>query len=120
MAFRYRKFRVYQEARLLHKEVILMVQKFPREYWYLADQVKRSSLSILLCIAEGSSKQSDKDFNRFVAISLGSTDETIACLEVALDFELISVDQFRELEKKYESLSNQLGSFSKLLKASSK
>lgn len=119
MAFRFRKFRVYQEAKVLHREIFLIVDKFPHKYFYLADQIKRSSLSIILCIAEGSSKQSDKDFNRFIAISLGSVDETVACLEIAMDLKLISSDQFNYLENKCSSLSNQLGAFSKLLKARS-
>ena len=62
----------------------------------------------MLNIAEGSSKQSDKDFNRFITVSLGSLDE------------LIAHSQFVELEKKCEALSLQLGSLSKKLKASSK
>ncbi len=76
MAFRYRKFRVYNEAKTFHLELLKIINRFPRDYFYLADQLKRSSLSIVLNIAEGSSKQSDKDFNRFIAMSLGSIDET--------------------------------------------
>src|SRR3972149_12033393 len=102
MAFRFRKFRVYQEAKILHKEVTKVTNKFNREYLYLADQLKRSSLSIVLNIAEGSSKQSDKDFNRYIAISLGSVDESLASLEIALDQKLVSQEQFKELEAKLE------------------
>lgn len=80
--------------------------------------MKRASLSIMLNIAEGSSKQSDKDFNRFVSISLGSLDELVACLEVGLDEKLIKLKNFNDLEYKCESLSKQLGSFSKKLRSS--
>ena len=84
---------------------------------YLADQLRRSSLSIVLNIAEGSSKQSDKDFNRFIAMSLGSVDETMANLEISLDLKLIKPSQFRNFEIKLESLSNQLGALSKSLRS---
>lgn len=117
MAFRFRNFKVYQDAKLLHKEIVILVSKFPREHWYLADQLRRSSLSIVLNIAEGSSKQSDKDFNRFITISLGSVDETVAGLEIALELKLISLDQFRYLEREYELISKQLGGFSKSLRS---
>lgn len=90
-----------------------MVSTFPPKYFYLADQMRRSSLSILLNIAEGSSKQSDKDFNRFVTISLGSIDETIVALEVALSLKLISNNIFQKLEVDGEILSRQLGGLSK-------
>lgn len=119
MAFRFRKFRIYQEAKELHKEVFFAVRQFPREYLYLVDQVKRSSLSIPLNIAEGSSKQSDKDFNRYITISLGSIDETVASLELCCDLGLIKKERFEEFEKTLESLSKQLGAFSKALKKAS-
>ncbi len=117
MAFRFKKFRVYHEAKKLHIEIVQTVNKFPREYLYLADQLRRSSLSVVLNIAEGSSKQSDKDFNRYIAISLGSIDETLASLEIALELKLIKQDQFEKFEIELESLSNQLGAFSKSLKS---
>lgn len=118
MSFRFRNFRVYQDAKLVHKEITFLANKFPRNYWYLADQIRRSSLSIILNIAEGSSKQSDKDFNRYVAIALGSVDETVASLEIALDLKLIPQTKFGDLESKFESLSKQLGGLSKKLKNS--
>lgn len=120
MAFRFRNFQVYQDAKSLHKQIVIFANKFPRQYWYLADQMKRSSLSTVLNIAEGSSKQSDKDFNRFLAIALGSVDETIACLEIALDLSLITKNQFNYFEEGYESISKQLGGFSKVLKTTNK
>ena len=116
MAFRFRNFKVYQDAKLLHRQIVLLTNKFPRSYWYLADQAKRSSLSVVLNIAEGSSKQSDKDFNRFLTISLGSVDETVANLEISLDLKLISQKQFDYFLENYELISEQLGGFSKTLK----
>ena len=117
MAFRYRKFQVYQDSKNLHKEIVFIVSTFPRQYQYLADQVKRSSLSVVLNIAEGSSKQSDKDFNRYIAISLGSADEVVASFEVALDLKLVTVQQFQALEQKLESILKQLGGLSKTLRS---
>lgn len=117
MSFRFRNFRVYQDAKLVHKEITFLANKFPRNYWYLADQIRRSSLSVILNIAEGSSKQSDKDFNRYIAISLGSVDETIAGLEIAFDLRLISQKQLDYFSTTYELISKQLGGFSKFLKS---
>ncbi len=118
MAFRFRKFRVYQEAKKLHKRIVFIVNKFPREYLYLVDQIRRSSLSIVLNIAEGSSKQTDKDFNRYIAMALGSIDETVAALEICFELKLITQLEFEDFETELESLSKQLGSFSKTLRAS--
>lgn len=119
MAFRFRKLNVYQEAKALHRSINSIVNKFPRSFYYLADQARRASLSIVLNIAEGSSKQSDRDFNRFIAMSLGSLDELMACFEIALEEKIITAEEFKTIENKCEKLSLQLGSFSKKLRASS-
>ncbi|MEK7559438.1 MAG: four helix bundle protein [Patescibacteria group bacterium] len=118
MAFRFRNFKVYQDAKSLHIEIAFMLSKFSRNYYYLSDQIKRSSLSVLLNIAEGSSKQSDKDFNRYITIALGSVDETVASLEIAFELKIINEAQFNYFEEKYEIISRQLGGLSKKLKNS--
>ena len=97
----------------------MLTAKFSPKYYYLVDQVRRSSLSIVLNIAEGSSKQSDKDFNRFITTSLGSVDETITCLEITKDLGLITEEKFLYFEERYESVSKQLGGLSKFLKSRS-
>ena len=117
MAFRYRKFKVYQDALLLHSRAAHLAERFPREYWRLADQLRRAALSVPLNIAEGSAKESDKDFNRFVAISLGSVNETAACCEVALGAKLISDSEFSGMEALALEVTNQLGGLSKKLRA---
>lgn len=119
MAFRYRKFPVYQEAKVLQLEIVQHTLLFPQEYRYICDQIKRSSLSIVLNIAKGSSKQSDKDFNRYIAIALGSADETVASLDIALELGLIKKETYAKLERQAETICKQLGGLSKQLKVSS-
>ena len=113
--FRFLDFKVYQEAKYFHKEIVAIIKTFPREYLYLADQLKRSSLSVILNIAEGSAKRSDRDFNRYLENSLGSINEEIACLDVALSVDLISQQKFDELILKAESIKKQIGGFSRKL-----
>ena len=71
---------------------------------------------MILNIVEGSAKNSDKDFNRYIAISLGSLNESMASCEVALVEKLISQSQFAQTENMADNLVKQLGSFSKRLK----
>ena len=114
--FRYRNLRVYQEAIQFHRLMVLLTKKFPHEFEYLRNQVRRSSLSVALNVAEGSAKNSDKDFNRYIGISLGSINESMASCEVALVESLLSKSEFEKAEQAAEKLTNQLGSFSKKLK----
>ena len=115
MAFRFKNFKVYQDAKSFHRKVVFTSKTFPREYYYLRDQLNRASLSVILNIAEGSGKSSDKDFKRYLGNSLGSISEIVACLEVAKDLNLISQLQLSGLEDICLDIANQLGGFSKKL-----
>jgi four helix bundle protein len=118
MTLRYRNFKVYQDAIELHQLIVKITKEFPKEFDYLKNQIRRAALSVILNIAEGSAKNSDKDFNRYLGNSLGSIDETMAGCEVALKENLISQEIFNKIEKKAVNIGNQLGGFSKRLKNS--
>jgi len=109
------KFKVYQDAKLLRKKVIGVTKNFPRDFCYLKDQIRRSSLSIVLNIAEGSAKRSDRDFNRYLENSMGSANETAAALDIALAEKLIREKQFIESVELCRAVVDQLGGFSKKL-----
>lgn len=52
------------------------VDSFPKtERYSLSQQITRAAVSIPSNIAEGSSRKSEKDYNRFLEISLGSSFE---------------------------------------------
>src|SRR3989344_9539067 len=112
--FRFNEFRVYQLAKELHKEIFEFTKKFPRELEYLVNQIRRASLSVVLNIAEGSGKSSDRDFNRYIHNALGSVYEVTACLDIAKDLARLDTEV---LVTRHYALRKQLGSFSKKLKA---
>lgn len=107
---------MYQLAKELHGEIFDLTKKLPREFDYLINQIRRASLSVVLNIAEGSGKSSDKDFNRYIHNALGSVYEVTACLDVAKD---LTQQDFDSLIARHYALRKQLGSFSKKLKADS-
>src|SRR3989338_4482481 len=117
MTFRFRNFKVYQDAIIAYKFIILITKNFPRDFEHLKAQIRRAALSVILNIAEGSAKNSDKDFNRYLGNSLGSVNEEAACLEVAFQLNLISKEDYIKGNSMYELLANQLGGFSKKLKS---
>jgi len=119
MAFRFFNFPVYQKSREFYRDICNLTKKFPIEEKYiLVSQIKRAALSIILNIAEGSDRGSDKDFNRYLIISLGSLNEVMACLDIALNNNYIIQEDFRIYYKKATELSNQLAGFSRKLKNS--
>jgi len=115
MSFRFLEFKVYKDAKALHKDIVFLTRKFPRDFYYLKDQIRRSSLSIVLNVAEGSAKTSDKDFRRYLENAMGSANETASALDVAFSEELVGKDKFEFDLDLCRSIVNQLGGFAKKL-----
>ena len=95
--FRFLDFNVYKDAKVFYNQTIKTINTFNKKFDYLTLQLKRCSLSVILNIAEGSAKKSDKDFNRYIENSLGSINESIACLEIILEHKLITKEKFKQL-----------------------
>lgn len=116
--FRFLKFSVYKDSKSFFTYCIQITQPFQREYWELADQLRRASLSVSLNIAEGAAKYSDKDFKRHIDIALGSINESFACLDISYDNQLISKVQFEKGKEMTEAIARQLGGLSKKIRSS--
>jgi len=85
MSYRFEKLNVWIKSRDFIKTIYFVTEKFPAKEFSLKDQLKRAVVSIALNIAEGSDKKSDKDFIRFLRISIGSTNEVVTILYIAKD-----------------------------------
>ncbi len=112
-SFRFRDWQVYKDARSFRLEINKLLRKFPKEELYsLTDQTKRALNSILLNLAEGSNKRSDKDTRLYIDRSLGSLDEVVSCLDCALDSYYITSNEHKRSLSDAENLAKQLKSFS--------
>lgn len=112
--FRFLQWEVYRYSQELFASVLKIVKKLPREYRFeLGSQVIRSALSIILNLAEGSGKTSNKELNRFIEIALGSLYETLACLDTLKRMGFVTDQEFEELISCINSIANQLGGFKK-------
>jgi four helix bundle protein len=90
--------KVWQKSMTLSKALFIMTKSFPKdEKFGLISQINRAGVSIPSNIAEGTSRNSNKDFSRFLQISLGSCFEIETQLILAKDFEYISVEKAKEL-----------------------
>ena len=117
--FRFLKWKVYKDSKELFQVVIKIVSKLPQNLKYeIGNQLTRSCLSVILNIAEGSGKNSDKELNRYFDIAIGSINETLAGLDVLKDNKIISEELFKKLLLKCENISRQLGGFKKHIKNS--
>lgn len=116
MAFLFQNWQVYKDARELRKEINKIAKTFPAEEKYLLiDQVRRAVLSIILQIAEGSNRKTEKDKTVFINRALTSLNEVLACCDCALDDEYISQEQYKKLYEEIETIAKQLRGLEKHL-----
>ena len=73
----YRELIVWQKAMNAAREVYRLVPRLPREETYgMRSQITRAAVSVPANIAEGWTRESDKDKAHFLAIAQGSLAET--------------------------------------------
>ena len=106
----YHRLDVYQKAYQLALEVHRISLGFPQlEQYGLAQQLRASSKSIPVNLAEGMGKQeSPAEVKRFVRVAIGSCDETRVWLEFARDLGYLEVPQQNALEERYQEVGRML------------
>lgn len=119
MSYRFEQLNVWIESRSFIKNIYLICNKFPRsESYCLNDQIRRAAISIALNIAEGSDKKSDKDFIRFLRTSLGSVNEVVTALYIALDLKFITQNDFDMLYEQSNKISKMINALVRSLSVS--
>ena len=100
---------VWKEAKDLNYQVFQIFGEH-RNFGF-RDQILRAALSVMNNIAEGFERDSDKEFQRFLKISKGSSGEVRSMLYVAKDLNYLDEEVFSSLLSKYFTLSSKLGKF---------
>ena len=89
--------------------IYTLTASFPKtEIYGLSSQMQRAAVSVPSNIAEGSGKGSDRDFARFVSISLGSLFELETQIEIAYRRGYISTENYYALRPRIESLQKRI------------
>jgi four helix bundle protein len=95
----YKELVIWQRGIEIVKKTYELVKSFPSEEKFgMISQITRAAVSIPANLAEGSSRQSDKDYARFVQHSLGSAFEVQTYLIIAQEMNWINKTQVGELE----------------------
>ena len=86
---------IWQDSIDIVEDIYRVVGSFPKNEQYgLVSQMNRCSVSIPSNIAEGSGRGSNKDFSRFLSISLSSAFELETQLIIANRIGFINTDIF--------------------------
>ncbi len=95
----YRNIVAWQRAHEVTLRMYELTRTFPREETYgLSSQIRRASFSVAANIAEGSGRETDKDFLRFFYISLGSLKEVDYATLLAYDLKYLNSELFEKLQ----------------------
>ncbi|MEW6619935.1 MAG: four helix bundle protein [bacterium] len=112
--YSFEKLEVWQKTRKFLKRIYEITSFYPKqEQFGLIQHTRKSVVSILSSIAEGSSRFSKTDFKRYLQISIGSLYETVSQLFVALDNNYLTNDLFNELYNDSEYIAKMLSKLSK-------
>ena len=105
----FRKLDTWLDGVELADTIYTLTASFPKtEIYGLSSQMQRAAVSVPSNIAEGSGKGSDRDFARFVSISLGSLFELETQIEIAYRRGYISTENYYALRPKVESLQKRI------------
>ena len=105
----FRKLDTWLDGVELADTIYTLTASFPKsEVYGLSSQMQRAAVSVPSNIAEGSGKGSDRDFARFVSISLGSLFELETQIEIAYRRGYISTENYYALCPKIESLQKRI------------
>ena len=109
MVTSFRELEIYKRSKELLKRVYQITEKYPeREKYNVISQLRRSILSVPLNIAEGYGRKSKKDFKRFLKISLGSSNEVEALLDISKELKYITEEEYLKLSKENEEIGKMI------------
>ena len=108
----FKELKIWQKGFDIAVKSFKLVSTFPKEERYgISSQLTRAAVSIPSNIAEGSSRKSEKDYNRFLEISLGSTFEAETQLLIAAAVNFGNTDMRDEILKDIQEKQKMLSGF---------
>ena len=116
MKHNFKNLNIWKLSLDLANEVYNLTDQFPKyEEFGLKSQIRRCSVSVASNIAEGSSRSSNKDFNRFLEISLGSLYELQTQIIISSHRNYFDLEKLDNIENKIIELQRMISGFQKTL-----
>lgn len=108
----FRKLDIWIDSVDMADRIYSITDTFPKnEVYGLSSQMQRAAISVPSNIAEGSGKDSDRDFSRFLSIALGSLYELETQIEIAYRRAYLSTDNYYSIISHVESLQKRVYNF---------
>ncbi len=108
----FKKLKICEEGMHIVDETYGIIREFPDfEQFNLTSQLIRCAVSIPSNISEGTSKSTDRHFNKYLEDSLGSAFEWETQLIVAHRQKYVGLEKFDVLENKIRQLQRMISGF---------
>ena len=112
----YKDLTVWQKAMELVVDLYRITEKFPlKERYGLITQMNRCAISIPSTIAEGAGRNTNKDFDHFLAISLGSSFELHSQLVLSNRLGYVELEVVEKMEVELTHIQNMIVKLKKSL-----
>ena len=116
MKHNFKNLNIWKLSIRLANDIYSVTEMFPKtEDFGLKSQIRRCAVSIASNIAEGSSRSSNKDFSRFLEISMGSLFELQTQLIRSKNRNFIEEEIANDLDIKIVDLQKMISGFQKTL-----
>lgn len=113
----FKKLDVFQKTRLFTLELYSVTKTFSEsEKFGITSQIRRASISMATNIAEGSGRDSSKEFARFLYVAYASACEVECLLILSNDLKIITDEKFKILSANVEEIKKMLFGFIRKLK----
>ena len=113
----FRNLLIWQKSMDLVTKIYSSTQQFPKEEVFgLTSQIRRSAISIPSNIAEGYGRDSNKEYLRFLNISISSLFEMQTQIEIAKNINYINETDFNKIYEDSREIERMLTSFIKKIK----
>jgi four helix bundle protein len=105
----YRDLKVWQKGIELVKMIYLLTRDFPKHETYgLTSQIQRSAVSVPSNMAEGQTRNSTAEFQRFLFIAQGSLSEVDTQIVIAQELDYLDKEKGQDVEARILELRKML------------
>ncbi|MBC8488398.1 MAG: four helix bundle protein [Bacteroidetes bacterium] len=112
----FKELKIWQKSRVLTKKIYLLIKDYPEEEKFgLVSQIRRSAISIPSNIAEGSGRNSDRDFRRFLNIALSSAFELETQIILSFDLDYLLEIDYLKISEEIQEVQKMIFGFRKSL-----
>ena len=107
--FSFEKLNVWIDSKELIKLIYNVTKEFPSEEKFgLTNQLRRASVSIASNLAEGTSRNTNKDKAHFTTLSFSSLMEVLNQIIIARELDFLNEENYQILRLEIEKVSNKL------------